>query len=315
MKLGLVLDGGGGKGAYQIGVWKAMREFGLDKLVTAVSGTSVGGLNAALFVQGDFDLAYHIWTEEISRIHIPSLQMDLSGLIDEYIDFQAVRESKIDCFLSAHSDTQSGEYSEPTLDGKSVERYVNGKMVYYNLRVLSERECRIAFERCSTSKAVLLATSAIPILCPQVWIKKHYYKDGGCGDNCPVYPLSWKESDCDTIIAIHLDALKTAEKENYPGVRILEIVPNAPSHEMGLWNGTLNFTLEHARSLLEKGYRDGKGIFKKMIQNALLAHEEKVIHNWKKAIEEKQGRLPAELRSYYEQIVGTPYMRIDRKED
>ena len=72
MKLGLVLDGGGAKGAYQIGVWKAMREFGLERYVTAVSGTSVGGLNAALFVQRDFDLAYHIWTEEINQIHLES---------------------------------------------------------------------------------------------------------------------------------------------------------------------------------------------------------------------------------------------------
>lgn len=42
-KLGLVLSGGGGKGAYQIGVWEAMREYGFDRQVQAVAGTSVGG--------------------------------------------------------------------------------------------------------------------------------------------------------------------------------------------------------------------------------------------------------------------------------
>ncbi len=47
--LGLVLSGGGAKGAYQIGVWRALCEKGLDKDVVAISGTSVGAINAALF--------------------------------------------------------------------------------------------------------------------------------------------------------------------------------------------------------------------------------------------------------------------------
>ncbi len=32
-----MLSGGGGKGAYQIGVWKAMRKFGLDQCIMAMS--------------------------------------------------------------------------------------------------------------------------------------------------------------------------------------------------------------------------------------------------------------------------------------
>ena len=60
-KIGLAFAGGGGKGAYQIGVWKAMREYRLDTMVAAVAGTSVGGLNAALFVQGDYEKAEYIW--------------------------------------------------------------------------------------------------------------------------------------------------------------------------------------------------------------------------------------------------------------
>ena len=47
--LGLVLAGGGGKGAYQVGVWKALSEYGLAQRVTVISGTSVGALNGALF--------------------------------------------------------------------------------------------------------------------------------------------------------------------------------------------------------------------------------------------------------------------------
>ena len=61
-KVGLVLEGGGGKGAYQIGVWKALRELGIEKYITAVSGTSVGALNAALFYKGNLTAAQEIWS-------------------------------------------------------------------------------------------------------------------------------------------------------------------------------------------------------------------------------------------------------------
>ena len=60
-KLGLVLAGGGGKGAYHIGVWRALREYGVEQNIQAISGTSVGALNGALFALGDYELAESIW--------------------------------------------------------------------------------------------------------------------------------------------------------------------------------------------------------------------------------------------------------------
>lgn len=68
-KLGLVLAGGGGKGAYEIGVWQALRDLGLEPSVSAVSGTSVGALNAALFAAGDLARARAVW-RELSPGHI-----------------------------------------------------------------------------------------------------------------------------------------------------------------------------------------------------------------------------------------------------
>ena len=40
MKLGLVLSGGGGKGAYELGVWKALKELNLNKYISVFSGSS-----------------------------------------------------------------------------------------------------------------------------------------------------------------------------------------------------------------------------------------------------------------------------------
>ena len=58
---GLVFDGGGARGAYQIGAWKALREAGVK--VCAVAGTSVGALNGAMVCMGDLELAENIWKE------------------------------------------------------------------------------------------------------------------------------------------------------------------------------------------------------------------------------------------------------------
>lgn len=58
---GVVLEGGGAKGAYQIGAWKALKEAGVK--IKGIAGTSVGALNGALICMGDYEKAEAIWKE------------------------------------------------------------------------------------------------------------------------------------------------------------------------------------------------------------------------------------------------------------
>ena len=55
----LCLEGGGARGAYQIGAWKALREAGIK--IDAVAGTAVGALNGAMIVMDQFDGMVHEW--------------------------------------------------------------------------------------------------------------------------------------------------------------------------------------------------------------------------------------------------------------
>jgi len=59
MKRGLALEGGGAKGAYHIGVYKALSESGYD--FDGYVGTSIGAINAAMLAQGDFETAMELW--------------------------------------------------------------------------------------------------------------------------------------------------------------------------------------------------------------------------------------------------------------
>ena len=60
---GLVFSGGGAKGAYQIGVWKAMKELHMESWIGRIAGASIGSLNAALFACGDYAMAETAWSE------------------------------------------------------------------------------------------------------------------------------------------------------------------------------------------------------------------------------------------------------------
>ena len=58
-KYALVLEGGGAKGAYQVGAYNALIESGYE--FNAVIGTSIGAINAALIAQGDVRLLEEVW--------------------------------------------------------------------------------------------------------------------------------------------------------------------------------------------------------------------------------------------------------------
>lgn len=146
---GLVLEGGGAKGAYQIGVWKALAEYGVK--ITGVSGVSAGALNGALICMGDLQKAIDIW-ENISYSKVMNVNMeqmeklmqgdrkdiDLAELtresakllmdrgldvaplkhwIEELIDEEKIRNSKIEFFLGTFSLTR---FKELELDARTV---------------------------------------------------------------------------------------------------------------------------------------------------------------------------------------------------
>ena len=79
--LGLVLAGGGAKGAYQVGCWQALRECGVSDFAS-IAGTSVGALNAVLVAQGDCDKAQAVWHDmHLGRVLRMGWQTGLAALI------------------------------------------------------------------------------------------------------------------------------------------------------------------------------------------------------------------------------------------
>ena len=67
MKKAVVLCGGGSLGAYEVGVWKFLKEINYE--FDIVTGSSIGALNGALMVCDDFEQCLKMW-ENVDVSHV-----------------------------------------------------------------------------------------------------------------------------------------------------------------------------------------------------------------------------------------------------
>ncbi len=76
----LVLAGGGARGSYQVGVWRALTELGWRPQI--ITGTSVGSLNGAMFALDLYETARDMWLAIRSKdvMELPEENADLSEL-------------------------------------------------------------------------------------------------------------------------------------------------------------------------------------------------------------------------------------------
>lgn len=257
MKIGLVLAGGGSRGAYQIGVWKALIELGIDKYINVISGTSIGALNAMLFLQGDYNLAEEIWKDITQEKILPIEEKDLilkgilfflgaknisfikkyipnivkgGGLsregLDEVIkklDFNKIKNSNIKCYATCTSIPEI-------------------RAEYFNINKYSEDDIR----------SILHATSAVPLIYDSPVIEEISYLDGGIVDNTPIQPVYGE--GCDIIIVIRLAVEDKIDITMYPNTYIVEI--NSEEGTGPDLKGMMKFDIDADKKRIVRGYKD-----------------------------------------------------------
>lgn len=317
-KLGIVLDGGGGKGAYQIGVWKYLKESKLYNSISAISGTSVGGLNSCLFALDEYNLAETIWTQKIQD-KILSIDIDIKEICSKIaLQFgiqNFVPGASIISFFTMLS--TSGYFSRKGLI-EIIDEYIDlnelSKMEFpiyatcVELPLFETRYFKLNGYDTETIKKILLATSAIPIIFPKEEIEGKYYYDGGIKDNSPITPLY--EEGCTDIIVIHLKADEIL-KDRREGVNIYEI---CPQEDLGnFFKGTLDFSTEGTYRRIEQGYRDAKEILSPVVDIAkagagiikdldMMREHEKIFKENRKALLEERKLLKSNLNDNMEKF-------------
>lgn len=274
-KIGIVFSGGGGKGAYEIGVWKALREFNV--MPKQVSGTSVGALNGALYTQQSFDEAVDIWmnieTKDILTTNSEDIVNKATSVLLNYATQCGIKidgninKMKLPTFLR-----HKGIYSQSGLK-QVMDDVINGDAIRnseiefyacaYNVSQERPKYFHVNSYQDDEIKNILLASAAIPGVFGDVEIDGDIYWDGGLpviGDNTPINILY--ENGCETIFVVTLNRTTLINPKEYPNVRILPIVPR--QHLGGPFTGTLDFSNKGARSRMEHGYQDTKFILSKL---------------------------------------------------
>ncbi|MCR4899359.1 MAG: patatin-like phospholipase family protein [Treponema sp.] len=253
-KFGLVLSGGGGKGAYEVGVWKALLEYGLAQKMRAVSGTSVGGLNSALFAIVPYDQIETIWLSKVpGKLTQNDALISQEGLEEILSSIPLVKLQNIS-FPQVYVTAVRNKFI--------IAKLIKSKVGQYAVRFNLNDEVSI-----SQAKKKLLATSAFPILCPPVKLSDGFeYSDGGNegagGDNTPIDPIINNHSDIDKIFVVYLthEPKRLVKEIDYDTKHLVQIIP---SIELGgILDGTANFTSSRITLLIKYGYEDTVKILK-----------------------------------------------------
>lgn len=257
MKIGLVLAGGGSRGAYQIGVWKALIELGLDKYVKVVSGTSIGALNAMLFLQGDYNLAEDIWHNLTKDEIMPLEEKDL--VVKGILFFLGAKNmSFIKKYIPnvVRGGTLSREGLNNILERVDFNKIKNSEIKGYaactSIPAIKAQYFNINTYSVEDIKKILFATSAVPLVYDSPVIEDISYLDGGIVDNIPIQPVYGE--NCDIIIVVQLEANIIVDRDMYPNTNIISI--NSEEGEGPDLKGMMDFDTDVIRKRITRGYKD-----------------------------------------------------------
>ncbi len=265
-KIGLALSGGGAKGAYQVGVIKALEELDLTSSISAISGSSIGALNACLYLQTStsdmirlwlnlkWDYVLHLGNREYDllmdaqnrlnmgqasklraatemvkvakAIGLPLPRHHFVKVVKHCIDFNAIKYSDIPCYIGC-------------------ENLRNHRPYYFKLNQQDD----------DFILKVLLASTAIPIVYRPVVIGQTQYADPMKIENVPLRPLL--SEDCDTIIVVNLDVTAHQKIPMTTMIRNKRIIFITPSRVVSpTLQGSLDFSEASIMEQMQLGYED-----------------------------------------------------------
>ncbi len=215
---GVVLGGGGAKGSYEIGVWKALRE--LEIPIVAVAGTSVGALNGAIMIQDDFELAYDFWCNiEIQQLinlsctsildGKPFTPRELAQVVGEIIENGGIDVTPLKEILKKYVDEAKIRASD-----------VDFGLVTFSLTNLKPEIAYKADIPEGQLVDYLLASSCFPIFKPQE-IGSCKYIDGGIYDNLPAALLA--DKGIKNIIIVDVSGIGRVRRFKRDGLNIISI--------------------------------------------------------------------------------------------
>ena len=254
MKTALVFSGGGARGAYQIGAWKALNE--LDMHFDIVTGTSIGSINGAMYVLGELDLAQKMWQnlnfksvfaedfnytsskdhKEVVKKYLKSIRKgglspnNLKDNLIKCIDINAFYKSKIDYGLT----TVSYPKFKPI---KKVRKDIpKEELIDY----------------------IVASSTVFPVFKVQE-ISDKKYVDGGFKDPVPIDLAI--DMGAEKMVVINIGYFKRRTKIDKKILDQYDVTVIKPNNSIGT---PLTFDAKNAIKIMKYGYNDTMKVFGKL---------------------------------------------------
>ncbi|MBP3461847.1 MAG: patatin-like phospholipase family protein [Bacilli bacterium] len=260
----IVLSGGGAKGSYEIGVWKAIRKLNIDYDI--VTGTSVGALNGALMVQKDYIKALFLWY---------NLKYDDVFKIKEDYSLEEIKKFYKDEILKGGIDVTNLEKTVKKLINKKKFFKSNIKYGLITVRFPSLKHMEMTKDNLNEDNLVdyLIASASCFPAFKLKEIDSKLYLDGGFYDNMPIN-LAVKLGATE-VIAVDLDEIGIKRKVKYD----IDVTYITPKNKI---DSFLKFEKNSARRGMRLGYNDTMKKYGKLDGDKYTFKLNHLISNFKK---------------------------------
>lgn len=243
--LAIVLSGGGAKGAYEVGVWKALKKLKIKYQI--VTGTSIGALNGMMMVQKDFYKCLKMWKninydmlyDNFDKVgnHKEMYLAYLNKIINGGIETEKIEKIIEDNYRPTKLCKFKTEF------GVVAYNITNRKVVYATKKNTSPKRLK---------KYILASATCFPVLKPTK-IGNDILVDGGYYDNLPINLAI--DLGATEIIAVDLGAIGFRKKVRNKEIKITYIEPN------NKLDSFLMFDSNVTKKMINLGYNDTMKVF------------------------------------------------------
>jgi len=272
---GIVLAGGGARGAYQAGVLAVLAEHGVRP--SALCGASIGALNAAAVAAAP-DLAtgsrrlLEVWRAVAEAGDVigerPGGVAGRTARTLRALDSPVLEPEFVESLLARYApaaDLARGpQLWVSVASAGAAERRSRRPSADLLRAVLTRRGRWLRVQDLDEERrhAAVLASCALPLVLPTRQVNGSWYRDGSLFDNLPVGPLSGNPA-CGTAIVVHLAPGRVWDARRYADLGILEVRPRRPlagPGPLGVVESLLDFSPATVDGLIAAGRADARAV-------------------------------------------------------